>query len=153
MAGTSLFSGIWHVLHPKRAHGPRLSDALSSCWGSRRDAKVFYPLDEILLLVLCAVISGADGWTSMALYDKRILSFCVVSVEKHTTESHKEGKSAIELDPPSFVVETPFHRATLFHQATTERPAGLICVEKIGLARRRRLPTFPSLPQWVRIER
>ena len=42
---------------------------------------------------------------------------------------------------------------SFFHQATTERSAGLICVEKIGLARRGLLPTFPSLPQWVRIER
>ena len=40
-----------------------------------------------------------------------------------------------QVDPPSFVVETPFH------QATTERPAGLICGEKIGLARRRLPPT------------
>ena len=41
--------------------------------------------------------------------------------------------------PASFVAETPFH------QATTERPAGLICVEKIGLARRRFPPTaLPS---------
>ena len=63
----------------------------------------------------------------------------VMCVEKHATESHKEGKSAIKLDPPSFVVETPFHRVT------TERPAGLICVEKIGLARRRLPPTaLPS---------
>ena len=60
-------------------------------------------------------------------------------VEKHTTESHKEEESAIKLDPYTFVVETPFH------QATTERPAGLICVEKIGLARRRLPPTaLPS---------
>ena len=57
------------------------------------------------------------------------------NVEKHATESHKDRESAIKLDPPSFVVETPFH------QATTERPAGLICVEKIGLARRRLPPT------------
>ena len=137
---------------PKEPTAPDFLTHFQAVGDPRRDAKVFYPLDEILLLVLCAVISGADSWTSMALYGKRILSFCVFSVKKHTTESHKEGKSAIELDPPSFVVETPFHRATLFHQATTERPAGLICVEKIGLARRR-LPTFPSLPQWVRIER
>ena len=66
-------------------------------------------------------------------------------VEKHATESHNEGESAIKLDPPLFVVETPFHRATPFHQATTEQPAGLICVEKIGLARRRLPPTaLPS---------
>ena len=34
----------------------------------RQEGKVIYPLDEILLLVLCAVISGADGWTSIARY-------------------------------------------------------------------------------------
>ena len=40
----------------------------------------------------------------------------------------------------SSYVETPFH------QASTERSAGLICVEKIGLARRRLPPTaLPSL--------
>ena len=60
-------------------------------------------------------------------------------VEKHATESRNEGESAIKLDLPSFVLETPFHRAA------TERPAGLICVEKIGLARRRLPPTaLPS---------
>ena len=60
-------------------------------------------------------------------------------VEKHAADSHKEEESAINFDPTSFVVETPFH------QATTERPAGLICVEKIGLARRRLPPTvLPS---------
>ena len=70
-----------------------------------------------------------------------------LSVEKHPTESHKEKGIGDQVGPPSFVVETPFH------QATTERPAGLICVEKIGLARRRLLPTCPAVPQWVRIER
>ena len=40
---------------------------------SRQSAKVIYPLDEILLLVLCAVISGADGWTSIALYGQKKL--------------------------------------------------------------------------------
>ena len=68
------------------------------------------------------------------------------TVEKHATESHKEGKSAIKLDLPSFVVETSFH------QATTERPAGLICVEKIGLARRR-LPQLRFRPAVGQIER
>ena len=43
----------------------------------------------------------------------------------------QRGRIGDQVDPPSFVVETHFH------QATTERPAGLICVEKIGLARRR----------------
>ena len=39
----------------------------------RQVGKVIYPLDEILLLVLCGVISGADGWTSIALYGQQKL--------------------------------------------------------------------------------
>ena len=39
----------------------------------RQEARVTYPLDEVFLLVLCAVISGADGWTSIALYGHRAL--------------------------------------------------------------------------------
>lgn len=33
----------------------------------RQQAKVLYPLEEILLLCLCAVISGADCWVEVAL--------------------------------------------------------------------------------------
>ena len=32
-----------------------------------QQAKIFYPLDEIILLVLCAVIPAAQTWTSIAL--------------------------------------------------------------------------------------
>ena len=39
----------------------------------RQAAKVLYPFEEILLLVLSAVISGADNWTSIALYGKKKL--------------------------------------------------------------------------------
>ncbi len=39
----------------------------------RQQAKVLYPLDEVLLLVLCAVISGADNWTVIALYGEKKL--------------------------------------------------------------------------------
>ena len=39
----------------------------------RQGAKVIYQLDEILPLVLCAVIFGADGWTSIALYGQKKL--------------------------------------------------------------------------------
>ena len=39
----------------------------------RQEGKVLYPLEEILLLVLCGVISGADGWTSIALYGQKKL--------------------------------------------------------------------------------
>jgi len=37
----------------------------------RQQAKVTYPLNEIFLLVLCAVISCAEGWTSIALYGEK----------------------------------------------------------------------------------
>ena len=37
----------------------------------RQPGKVRYPLDEIFLLVLCAVIAGADGWTSIACYGRK----------------------------------------------------------------------------------
>ena len=39
----------------------------------RQEGKVTYPLDEVFLLVLYAVISGADGWTSIALYGEKKL--------------------------------------------------------------------------------
>ena len=55
--------------------------------------------------------------------------------------SPTRGGIGDQVDPPSFVVEIPFQRATPFHKATTERPAGLICGEKIGLARRWLPPT------------
>ena len=41
----------------------------------RQSAKVLYPLEEILLLCLCAVISGADCWVEVALYGQQRLAF------------------------------------------------------------------------------
>ena len=41
----------------------------------RQSLKVLYPLDEVLLLTLCAVVCGADGWVSVALFGKRKLDF------------------------------------------------------------------------------
>lgn len=41
----------------------------------RQALKVLYPLDEVLLLALSAVLCGADGWVSVALFGKRKLSF------------------------------------------------------------------------------
>ncbi len=34
----------------------------------RQLKKATYPLEEILLLVLCAVLSGADDWVAIALF-------------------------------------------------------------------------------------
>jgi predicted transposase YbfD/YdcC len=41
----------------------------------RQALKVLYPLDEVLLLTLCAVLCGADGWVSVALFGKTKLDF------------------------------------------------------------------------------
>lgn len=42
---------------------------------TRQQSKVHFPLDEVLLLVLCAVISGADGWVEIAAWGKKKLDF------------------------------------------------------------------------------
>lgn len=41
----------------------------------RQALKVLYPLDEVLLLTLCAVICGADGWVAVSLFGKAKLAF------------------------------------------------------------------------------
>lgn len=41
----------------------------------RQAKKVLYPLDEVLLLTLCAVLCGADGWVSVAMFGRRKLAF------------------------------------------------------------------------------
>lgn len=41
----------------------------------RQALKVLYPLDEVLLLTLCAVLCGADGWVSVGLFGRRKLDF------------------------------------------------------------------------------
>lgn len=50
------------------AHFSRLTDP-------RQSLKVLYPLDEVLLLTLCAVLCGADGWVSVALFGRQKLAF------------------------------------------------------------------------------
>ncbi len=41
----------------------------------RINRKKLYPLDEILLVALCAVICGAEGWTDFAVFGKEKLDF------------------------------------------------------------------------------
>ena len=41
----------------------------------RQSKKVLYPLDEVLLLTLCAVLCGADGWVSVSIFGKAKLAF------------------------------------------------------------------------------
>jgi hypothetical protein len=41
----------------------------------RQARKVLCPLDEVLLLVLCAVICGAEGWVEVAAFGAKRLEF------------------------------------------------------------------------------
>ena len=41
----------------------------------RQAKKVLYPLDEVLLLTLCAVMGGAEGWVGIALWGRKKLAF------------------------------------------------------------------------------
>ena len=57
----------------------------------RQQAKVLYPLEEILLLCLCAVISGADCWVEVALYGQQRLAFLRRFLPfKHGVPSHDQ---------------------------------------------------------------
>ena len=70
----------------------------------RQAAKVAYPLDEVLILVLCAVISGADGWTSIALYGEKKLQFG--EPEAAHIRIVKEECQRVPVLQPVYVVET-----------------------------------------------
>ena len=50
------------------AHFARLEDP-------RQSAKTLYPLDEVLLVSLCAVICGADSWVEVSTFGKMKLEF------------------------------------------------------------------------------
>ena len=41
----------------------------------RQSGKVLYPLDEVLLLCLLAVLAGAEGWVEIAEFGKAKLEF------------------------------------------------------------------------------
>ena len=50
-------------------------DHFSKLEDPRQINKSLYPLQEILLLVLCAVLSGADDWVAISLYGEKKLDF------------------------------------------------------------------------------
>ena len=58
---------------PKDPTAPDFLTHFQAVEDPRQVGKVLYPLEEILLLVLCDVISGSDGWTSIALYGQKKL--------------------------------------------------------------------------------
>ncbi len=56
-------------------HTIEFLDSFAGLDDPRQQAKVLYPLEEILLLCLCAVLSGADCWVEVALYGRQRLAF------------------------------------------------------------------------------
>jgi len=70
----------------------------------RQTSKVHFLLDEILLLVLCAVISGADGWVEAAAWGKKKLDFLRQFLPyAHGTPSHDQlGRIFAVLDAKAF---------------------------------------------------
>ena len=65
---------------------------------------MLYPLEEILLLCLCAVISGADCWVEVALYGQQRLAFLRRFLPfKHGVPSHDQlGIVFARLDAEQF---------------------------------------------------
>ena len=70
----------------------------------RQASKVYYPLDEVLLLVLCAVISGANSWVDIAAWGDRKLDFLRRFLAyEHGTPSHDQlGLIFAALDAKQF---------------------------------------------------
>jgi predicted transposase YbfD/YdcC len=70
----------------------------------RQLLKTIYPLEEILLLVLCAVLSGADDWVAIALYGEQKQTFLRRFLPyAHGTPSHDQlGKLFAALDKAQF---------------------------------------------------
>ena len=70
----------------------------------RQHSKVLYPLSEIFLLVLCAVVCGANDWTSIALYGQKKLSALRRFLPfEHGTPSHDQlGILFARLDTEQF---------------------------------------------------
>src|SRR4051795_3130741 len=55
--------------------GGSLLDGFSALEDPRQAAKVLYPLPEILLLLLCATLAGADDFAEMQLWGGENLAF------------------------------------------------------------------------------
>ena len=70
----------------------------------RQTAKVLYPLPEILLLLLCATLAGADDFVEMELWGNEHLAFLRRFLPcKHGIPSHDTLREVVAaLDPALF---------------------------------------------------
>src|SRR4051812_26765463 len=62
-----------------QADRPFLLDHFSALEDPRQQAKVLYPLPEILLLLLCATLAGADDVTEVGIWAGRTWPSCAAS--------------------------------------------------------------------------
>jgi len=70
----------------------------------RQSGKVAYPLSEMLLQCLLAVLAGADGWVEIALFGKRKLDFLrrFAAFENGTPSHDQFGNLFAALDAEAF---------------------------------------------------
>jgi predicted transposase YbfD/YdcC len=87
-----------------QADRPFLLDHFSALEDPRQRAKVLYPLPEILLLLLCATLAGADDVVEIALWGDEHLAFLRRFLPcKHGVPSHDTlGEVIAALDPELF---------------------------------------------------
>ena len=86
-------------------HPIEFLDSFADLEDPRQQAKVLYPLEEILLLCLCAVLSGADCWVDVAVYGQQRLRFLrrFLVAFQHGTPSHDQlGILFAKLDSTQF---------------------------------------------------
>ena len=81
-----------------------LLDRFSVLQDPRQQAKVLYPLPEILLLLLCATLAGADDLVEIELWGKQQLAFLRrFQPYRHGIPSHDTlGAVLAALDPELF---------------------------------------------------
>src|SRR3954451_4457250 len=85
------------------ASGPLL-DHFSALKDSRQQAKVLHPLPEIILLLLCGTLAGADDFVEIALWGGEHLAFLRRFLPyRHGIPSHDTlGEVVAALDPELF---------------------------------------------------
>lgn len=79
-------------------------DHFSMLEDPRQIKKSLYPLEEVLLLVLCAVLSGADDWVAIALYGEKKRDFLrrFLPFENGTPSHDQLGNIFAALDEKHF---------------------------------------------------
>ena len=65
----------WRGRHMEGTSDCSLVAAFAGLSDPRQSAKVLYPLPEIMLLLLCATLAGADDFVEIAVWGEQNLGF------------------------------------------------------------------------------